>query len=432
LTARPYIWVAFFTALAVLALQRQLDRERPAVSWWVVFSLAGVGGVLVHPLAANVFPVFLVMAACATPGRRARVWWGLAIASIPAGIAAGWLLSSSSGQRGQVGASMPQFAFIFDTILSLSGLTFPLALIGVLIAVVGGVLFVKWVSPKRGRAGAPDAVAPGAGASGAGASGAAASWRDPAWFGALALLVLPTVALYVASFLVYPLLTDRYAAATILATPLLIGAAAGALVDAAKQEAANRSMPRGSATYGPGDSPARVKSIPEFLAPIVVLAVAAALLAPGALSIARRVHHFDDIRLLAAELQARVQPGDIVSIVKPYTTGGFGSGVAYYTGDTALAAAVELYLRTVGEPTVYERRVVSVGPDGLSTEAAFGAAVSGTMWRVSFFWFPEATPDQCTENPADLVQAGDLTLRRWTCDGLILMQPPLQSAPLPE
>jgi hypothetical protein len=385
--ARPYAGVIACVALAFFMVQRQLALPAPTTALWVGYAAAATAAVLLHPFSAAAASIFVVMLAFAAAGTRTKLWLGWLVASIAPVIAAVWLLAASMSQRSQISAVLLNVQWIRDATAVMTGLRRPVVTVVLLVVIVVAAKVVARFGWTVGTA------------------GDLTKSRDPAFAGAISLLGLPALVLLAGSHLFTPMLIERYIASTTLGAPLVVGAASGVVVAAVRRVGL----------------PGRWGTPAAAVATVAILAVTAFSLLPRVASAVRHTFYLDDVPGWSQLLLAKAKSGDYLTVHRPYGHGGIAASVAYYLNDDAFAADVTAALRTTGEPEVYERRIVAVGPDGIRTEPAWGAVVNGTVWR-GWIAFYEPRPAECTEDDSVIMQGGDFVLREWHCDGFRLTE----------
>ncbi|BDZ63954.1 hypothetical protein [Agromyces mangrovi Wang et al. 2018] len=319
--ARPYaISVALFVA-ALVALDvalRQTPRRWPA---WVGYALLAALAALLHPFAAVAVATSAVLVA-GRPGRTVVAWLA---ASAPAGIVALAMLVATSGQSGQLTWLRP--ADLRETIALLAdvagvspgyAVAFDLAALGVVAAMAVTTLLAFGRAPGAG----PDRV------------------RTVLFAGAL--LALPAVVLFAGTWLVSPMLTDRYLIWSTVGCALLVGAAAGAAVE----RAGVRSLVAGA------------------LALVVVAGMVALTVQRG---LARQPGP-SDLAQAVDLIEASARPGDRIVIAQRYWEGGVAYEFARAAGDDAYGEALRALVPDGPQPFA-DLRVVT-GVDPLTTEPA--------------------------------------------------------------
>ncbi|GEM_PF-2627294 len=320
--ARPYaISVALFV-LALLALDVALRRTAHRWPAWAGYALLAALAALLHPFAAVAVATSAVLVV-GRPGRTVAAWLA---ASAPAGVVALAMLVATSDQSGQLTWLPP--ADLRETIALLAdvagvspgyAVVFDLAALGVLGAMAVATLL----------------------AFGRGAPGADPARARPVLF-AGALLALPAVVLFAGTWLVSPMLTDRYLIWSTVGCALLVGAAAGAAV----QRAGVRSLVAGALAL-------------VVVAGMVALTVQRGLVRqPGPSDLAQAV----DL------IEASAQPGDRLVIAQRYWEGGVAYEFARASGDDAYGQALRELVPVGGQPFA-DLRVVT-GVDPLTTEPA--------------------------------------------------------------
>lgn len=186
---------------------------------------------------------------------------------------------------------------------------------------------------------------------------------------ALALAVLPWLALLVVSIVVVPVLRTAYISPSVVGLSLLLAGSMRAL--------AARFATRDPAQYAvsaPGSRFARA-SIGVTMGAVLALAVAS-----GAAGATTRFWQ-DDFPSLGAAVNAAVAPGDVLVVVQRHHETGLAGGVARIVGDEAYAAETASRLQLGTQPTVDVRRVTAVEP--LRTESTDETPAAGRVHVIS-------------------------------------------------
>lgn len=334
--ARPYAVSVMFVVAAALAIDSAASR--PGRWWgWAAASLAGALAVAMHlfalvPLAASA--VLLI--------GRPRSWRPWMLAALPSVAVAASIGLVASGQRGQLTwLSAPDLREAIGILADAAGISSGRAV--VFDALLLGVLALAFTAAVI-AAGRP-------------IRRSAEALRPIAFSGAL--LVGPWLLLWIGSWLVAPMLTERYMLWSAAGAALVIGAGVGAW-------AAHRRTPA---------------------------AIAAGVLATGLL-LAGAVFSFERFAALEArpgaleeavgDLRREAEPGDRIVIVQRYWEGGVAAEFAAAADDDAHVDEVVGRLPNGGQPFAEPRRIVSLDP--FRTEADDTPPEPGaTVWLVTLF-----------------------------------------------
>ncbi|WP_136709993.1 hypothetical protein [Agromyces sp. H66] len=354
-----------FVLIAVLALDVALDGPGRRAAW-VVAALAGALAVAMH-----LFAVFaLATTAVLLVGRRRAVaTW--ALAAVPAAAVAAVIGLVGAGQRGQLTwLSAPDVREAVAILADAAGIgtdravVFDAILLAVLLAVLLLALLVTSRSGDRHVAGADRGP-----------------WErsKPVLFSG-ALLVAPWLVLAIGSWLVAPMLTDRY---------VLWSAAGAAFVIGAGVHVWTRSRTPAAITAG-------ILSVALLAASAVLSLERAARLEP----------HAGALERVVGELRADARPGDRVALVQRYWEGGVAMEFAAAAEDASYAAEVIARLPDGDQPFVEMRRIASVDP--LRTESdAIAPDTGDVVWLLTIF--PLTDEDLDTIDPRLAACLADLS-----------------------
>lgn len=340
--ARPYTLSVMFLLGAVLALDIAMGGSKRRAAW-VTAAVAGALAVAMHLFAVLALATTVVLLL----GRRhaIRPWL---LAAAPSAILAAVFYLVGSGHRGQL-TWLPTFG-VRDTAAVLAstagvgpadGFPFHVALLAMLFAVL--VLAAIATAPARKPV---DGDVLGS-----------VGWNRarPVLFSGV-LFVGPWLVLAIGSWLVSPMLIDRYVIWSAAGAALVIGA--GVHVGT------------------------RVRTPVSLIA--AVLSVALLVVSAG-LSVQQttRLHpQAGDLDRVVEVLGAQARPGDRIALVQRYWEGGVATEFATALDDESYAAAVISRLPAGGQPFVEQRRVSSVEP--LRTESDSVAPVAGdVVWLLT-------------------------------------------------
>lgn len=314
--ARPYAVSVMFVVAAALAID--LAASRPGRWWgWAAASVAGALAVAMHlfaivPLAATA--VLLI--------GRSRSWRPWALAALPSLAIAVVIGLVGSGQRGQLTwLSAPDLREAIGILADAAGVSSGRAVVvdALLLGVLAAAFAAAVIDVERpvGRH--------------------AAELRPLAFSGTL--LAGPWLALSIGSWLVAPMLTERYMLWSAAGAALVIGGAVGSW--------ARRRTP----------------------AAITAGVLATALLVVGA------VFSFERLAALEAlgtrpgaleeavdDLRREAEPGDRVALVQRYWEGGVAAEFAAGAGDEAHVDEIVGRLPDAGQPFMEVRRIVTTDP----------------------------------------------------------------------
>lgn len=314
--ARPYAVSVMFVVAAVLAIE--LAASRPGRWWgWAAASLAGVLAVAMH-----LFAVVPLAATAVLIIGRARSWRPWALAALPSLAVAVAIGIVGSGQRGQLTwLSAPDLREAIRILADAAGVSssravvFDALLLGVLAAAFAATVIA--VGRPIGRETAE---------------------LRPLVF-SVTLLAGPWLALSIGSWLVAPMLTERYMLWSAAGAALVIGAAVGAW--------ARRRTPAAIAAGVLATALVVVGAVFSFER---LAALEALESRPGALEQA-----VDDLR-------EEAEPGDRVALVQRYWEGGVAAEFAAAAGDQAHVDEIVGRLPDAGQPLMEVRRIVTTDP----------------------------------------------------------------------
>ncbi|WP_353807446.1 glycosyltransferase family 39 protein [Agromyces sp. SYSU T00194] len=335
--ARPYAISVAFLVLALLSLDVALRAGTRGWLAWLGYGLGAAFATLLHPFAA----VAVATSAMLLFGRPARTVVHWLLASVPAGAVGVTMLVANSGQSRQL-AWLDRYdlrrtiATLADVAAVSPGraVAFDLAAL----AVVGVMTVATLLALLRADSDAGDDRL---------------GRVRPVAFAAV-LLLAPAVVLFAGSWLVSPMLTERYLIWSAVGGALLVGAAAGA----AAAHVGARSLAAG------------------MLAVVVATGVLAFALERG---IARPAGPSSVAQIVEA-LEASAAPGDRLVVVQRYWEGGVAYEFARTAGDDAYAGAIRDRAPDGAQPLA-DLRVVT-GVDPLTTAPAADLSGDGALWLV--------------------------------------------------
>jgi mannosyltransferase len=336
--ARPYLLSIMFVLIAVLALDVAMGRTGRRLAW-IVAGAAGVLAVAMHLFAM----VALATTAVLLVGRSRKVGAWLA-AGAPAAVVAALVGFLGAGQTGQLTwLTAPDVREAIAILADVASVATDRAVLLDAVLLAASFAMLALVVTVMARA-------PGA----AGAPEAATRWERlrPVLFSA-ALLLAPWLVLSAGSWLLSPMLTERYVLWSAAGAALSIGAGAGMWT---------RPRPRTPMAIAAG-----------------VLAVA--LLALSVMfsveRMARLEPHPGVLERVVDELEGEADPGDRLVLVQRYWEGGVAREFAAASDDEAYADELVARLPAGGQPLVDVRRITSTDP--LRTELDAGAPGAGDV-----------------------------------------------------
>lgn len=343
--ARPYTLSVMFLLAAVLGIEVALGGFGRRAAW-VAAAVAGALATAMHLFAV----IALATTAVLLIGRRRAIGAWL-LAAVPAVAVAVVIGSAGTGQRGQLTwLSRPDAREAIGILADAAGVATGRAVVfdAVLLAVLVAVLVLALFVTARSRESAADE------------SGSRHGRWDaarPVLFSG-ALLVAPWLLLSIGSWLVAPMLTDRYVVWSVAGGAFVIGA--------------------GVHVWARLRTPA---SIAAGILSVALLVVSSGLALER---IVRLEPHAGALERVVERLRSEAEPGDRIALVQRYWEGGVASEFAAASRDASYAAEVIARLPDDGQPFIEVRRVASVDP--LRTVPASAAPADGdVVWLLTIF-----------------------------------------------
>lgn len=344
--ARPYAMAVLFVALAVLTAEIAAATGR---RWaWIGYAVTASAAVAMHVLALPaVMLTGLLLWRRPAPGRAAIAWWCGATA-IPVVVAIA-LLVPGIEHRGQLGwMSDPTLRTALADLARAAGVSLQREVVFdgialILLAATAALAILAAVRRPAARRALPAASA----------ATTAAAVRPVVFSTALAFA--PWVLLLAASWLVTPVLAERYISWSAIGASLVVAAAVHAAQTAPRRLAVSAGALAG-----------------------VVLVTSVAMATERVWNLPPRG---DDLPAAVDLLERDAAPGDLLVVQQRYYEGGVAYGFSESAADAEHMADVFERQPDGGQPLLDVRRIT--GTDPLRSAADAGAAADGaTVWLV--------------------------------------------------